>query len=93
MSKDYDFIDSLLQEIESCKGSYYEVSVNEEFIQDMKYIFQDIFILRLIMNHKLLNYVLKNSKCAFMYHLNDAEINLLKSFKERWKKDEAERLP
>lgn len=33
---------------------------------------------RIIKEHKLLNYVLKNDKCAEMYHLNLFEKHLLK---------------
>lgn len=32
----------------------------------------------IICDHKLLNYVLKNEKCANMYHLQKEEIELLK---------------
>lgn len=35
-------------------------------------------ILRIIKKHKLLNYVLKNPKCAGMYHLSEIEIALLR---------------
>ena len=34
--------------------------------------------IRIIKSHKLLNYVLKNPKCAEMYHLSDEEIKILK---------------
>ena len=34
--------------------------------------------LDIIKNHKLLNYVLKNPKCAAMYHLSVKEIEQLK---------------
>lgn len=34
--------------------------------------------LKIIEEHKLLNYVLKNKKCASMYHLTDEEFDLLK---------------
>ena len=35
-------------------------------------------ILRIIKEHKLMNYVIKNKKCASMYHLTQDEIDLLK---------------
>ena len=35
-------------------------------------------ILEIIKKHKLLNYVLKNEKCANMYHLSKEEIDLLR---------------
>ena len=34
--------------------------------------------LEIIKEHKLLNYVLKNEKCANMYHLSKEEKDLLK---------------
>lgn len=39
-------------------------------------------ILEIIKKHKLLNYVLKNEKCANMYHLSKNEIKALKEFME-----------
>ena len=35
-------------------------------------------ILEIIKKHKLLNYVLKNEKCANMYHLSKEECDLLR---------------
>ena len=34
--------------------------------------------LKIIKEHKLLNYVIKNQKCAAMYHLSEEEIEYLK---------------
>lgn len=34
--------------------------------------------LEIIKEHKLLNYVLKNKKCASMYHLSEEDCDLLK---------------
>lgn len=39
--------------------------------------------IEIIKKHKLLNYVLKNKKCASMYGLNDDEIKLLKEWTEK----------
>ena len=39
---------------------------------------QDLEILEIIKKHKLLNYVLKNEKCAHMYHLTKEECDLLR---------------
>lgn len=39
---------------------------------------KDLEILEIIKKHKLLNYVLKNEKCANMYHLSKEEIGLLR---------------
>ena len=38
--------------------------------------------LEIIKKHKLLNYILKNYKCAIMYHLTDEEIKLLKEVRD-----------
>ena len=40
-------------------------------------------MLEIIKKHKLLNYVLKNEKCANMYHLSKEEIDLLREI-EKW---------
>ena len=39
-------------------------------------------ILKIIKKHKLLNYVLKNEKCANMYHLSKEECDLLKEIEK-----------
>ena len=39
---------------------------------------KELEALEIIKAHKLLNYVLKNNKCASMYHLSDEELKLLK---------------
>ena len=39
-------------------------------------------ILEIIKKHKLLNYVLKNEKCANMYHLSKEEIDLLREIEK-----------
>ena len=36
-------------------------------------------LLEIIKKHKLLNYVIKNEKCAKMYNLSKEEIELLKN--------------
>lgn len=40
----------------------------------------------IIRKHKLLNYVIKNRKCASMYGLSDAELAIL----EEWSKEPEE---
>lgn len=47
----------------------------QEFLKPIE---QDLEILEIIKKHKLLNYVLKNEKCANMYHLSKEEIDLLR---------------
>ncbi len=51
----------------------------QEFLRPIE---QDLEILEIIKKHKLLNYVLKNEKCANMYHLSTNEIQKLKEFME-----------
>lgn len=43
---------------------------------------KDLEILEIIKKHKLLNYVLKNEKCANMYHLSKEEIDLLREIEK-----------
>lgn len=43
---------------------------------------KDLEVLKIIKDHKLLNYVLKNEKCANMYHLTKEEIDVLKEWLE-----------
>ena len=47
-----------------------------------KIIEKDLEILEIIKKHKLLNYVLKNEKCANMYHLSKEEIDLLREIEK-----------
>lgn len=43
---------------------------------------KDLEILEIIKKHKLLNYVLKNEKCANMYHLSKEECDLLREIEK-----------
>ena len=52
----------------------------QEFLNPIE---KDLEILEIIKKHKLLNYVLKNEKCANMYHLSKEEIDLLREI-EKW---------
>lgn len=45
-------------------------------------VMEDLEILEIIKKHKLLNYVLKNEKCANMYHLSKEEIDLLREIEK-----------
>lgn len=45
---------------------------------ECKEIEKSLKALKIIKDHKLLNYVLKNEKCANMYHLSKEEKDLLK---------------
>ena len=45
-------------------------------------VMKDLEILEIIKKHKLLNYVLKNEKCANMYHLSKEECDLLREVEE-----------
>ena len=50
----------------------------EVYDTEVNIIKKDLEILEIIKKHKLLNYVLKNEKCANMYHLSKEEIDLLR---------------
>lgn len=45
-------------------------------------VMEDLEILEIIKKHKLLNYVLKNEKCANMYHLSKEECDLLREIEK-----------
>ena len=47
-------------------------------INDLDIIENALKGLEIIRKHKLLNYVIKNRKCANMYHITDEEIKMLK---------------
>ncbi len=47
----------------------------QEFLKPIE---KDLELLEIIKKHKLLNYVLKNEKCANMYHLSKEECDLLR---------------
>ena len=53
---------------------YWHIENKNDFSQ----IEKDLEILEIIKKHKLLNYVLKNEKCANMYHLSKEECDLLR---------------
>lgn len=49
-----------------------------DIVKKLDIIEKDLEMLEIIKKHKLLNYVLKNEKCANMYHLSKEEIDLLR---------------
>lgn len=53
-----------------------------KFEKELEIIEKDLEILEIIEKHKLLNYVLKNEKCANMYHLSKEEIDLLREIEK-----------
>lgn len=57
---------------------YWHIENKNDFSQ----IEKDLEILEIIKKHKLLNYVLKNEKCANMYHLSKEEIDLLREIEK-----------
>lgn len=73
LKKDHE---ELRQKYANLLQDYLNVCRDYMAIRDFKYTRLDAFII--IKKHKLLNYVLKNSKCAKMYHLELGEINKLK---------------
>lgn len=54
------------------------LSAGQDYEEETDTIEKSLKALEIIKNHKLLNYILKNEKCASMYHLSKEEINLLK---------------
>ena len=54
----------------------------QETYEAREAIQKDLEILEIIKKHKLLNYVLKNEKCANMYHLSKEEIDLLREIEK-----------
>lgn len=54
----------------------------EQTKKDFELIRKELEILEIIRTHKLLNYIIKNKKCATMYHLTDEESNTLKRWVE-----------
>ena len=58
--------------------------VDDEYAKELKIVEKDLEVLELVKTHKLLNYVIKNEKCAKMYNLTEKEINKLKE----WMKNE-----
>lgn len=83
---DYKYLDIIEEELKEHKelkkivkqqiktiGYYENLALKNKIENDKK-----LKVLEIIKDHKLLNYVLKNKKCANMYHLTEREINLLK---------------
>ena len=54
----------------------------EVYDSEVNIIEKDLEKLEIIKKHKLLNYVLKNEKCANMYHLSKEEIDLLREIEK-----------
>ena len=53
-----------------------------EYNEDIKQIEKDLEVLEIVKTHKLLNYVIKNEKCAKMYNLTEKEIIKIKEWLE-----------
>ena len=58
--------------------------IEEKYKISLDDLDRKLTVLEIIKKHKLLNYVLKNEKCANMYHLSKEEIDLLREI-EKWK--------
>ena len=67
--------DKKLAEEKLCKFEDIEEKYNISSLDDLENI---LAALDVIKEHKLLNYVLKNEKCANMYHLSKEKCDLLK---------------
>lgn len=58
------------------------IDVGNKYNREILTIERDLETLEIIKKHKLLNYVLKNEKCANMYHLSKEEIDLLREIEK-----------
>lgn len=56
--------------------------IEEKYKISLDDLDKKLTVLEIIKKHKLLNYVLKNEKCANMYHLSKEEIDLLREIEE-----------
>lgn len=56
--------------------------IEEKYKISLDDLDKKLTILEIIKKHKLLNYVLKNEKCANMYHLSKEEIDLLREIEK-----------
>ena len=73
LSQQFEIIEKALKEYEGFQIVFKLSNRNEG-----KKVHDNLKALEIIKNHKLLNYVLKNEKCAKMYHLSQEDIDLLK---------------
>ena len=60
----------------------YRTYTENIFEKELDIIEKDLELLEIIKKHKLLNYVLKNEKCANMYHLSKEECDLLREIEK-----------
>ena len=82
-NKQYETIKKSLKVYEQLKTDYDEMDrINTELnLSNHQLRDENVKLkkaLKIIKEHKLLNYVIKNQKCAAMYHLSEEEIEHLK---------------
>ena len=65
-----------------CKLQYLENIEEKHNISSLDDLDKKLTMLEIIKKHKLLNYVLKNEKCANMYHLSKEECDLLREIEK-----------
>lgn len=77
MIRDYD--DDIIYSENGIVKTKEDKDILEDFIikKSTSYI-RRLEAFRIIKEHKLLNYIFKNEKCANMYHLSKEEIKVLK---------------
>jgi len=73
-----------LEALENIKNLFIGSPIN--LSKQLDIIEKELKVIEIIGNHKLLNYILKNEKCASMYHLSKEKIDLLKEVFEQWQK-------
>ena len=71
LSKQLDIIEIALHEKNNLERKL------DEYALALKDRNEQLKALEIIKEHKLLNYVIKNPKCAAMYHLTNEEIKIL----------------
>ena len=59
-----------------------EIKEYNEALSHYEEIVSGLEVLKIVKEHKLLNYVIKNKKCANMYKLTDEKIAVLKEYQD-----------
>ena len=78
IDKEYNIIETALKRLEELEKAFKLLSKEDE--KTKKFLTKEIEknrALEIIKKHKLLNYVLKNEKCANMYHLSQEDKDFL----------------
>jgi len=77
MSKELEALE-VIKKASTKSSGWVDDSIEYAYSYEINILEKALKALEIIEVHKLLNYVLKNKKCASMYHLSDEEIESLK---------------